>query len=156
MDALAILYQNPIAAPVLSFPCCKVYLTIETDACNKQIGCVLMQLRPDGAKKPPWCWSGTLNAKGKNYDTTHCEPLAVFWAILFLRFYLEGQRFKICTDHDAFIWILNLTVSIRRLARCSLPLSELDFEVLHRAEIKNEPGDALSQLEKDGTEKTLL
>lgn len=36
------------------------YVTLETDACNVQIGCSLLQDQPNGTTKPIGCWSRSL------------------------------------------------------------------------------------------------
>jgi hypothetical protein len=49
----------------------------------------------DGNNHPIGFWSQTLNAAERNYSTTEKESLAIVWAILQLRPYLEGKTFLI-------------------------------------------------------------
>lgn len=94
--------------------------SLDTDVCNKQMGWVLIQKQPDGYAKQVRCWYRSLNKAEKAYDTTHCECLAVVWAVLLLRTYLEQSRFTLCTEPDALRWILNVTDATGKLARCRL------------------------------------
>lgn len=84
---------------------------LDTDACDKKIRSVQLQKQPDRADRPiAYCFC-LLHEFERAYDTTHCRCLAVRWAVLLLRPYLEECRFTVCTDHDALKWNLNLTDS---------------------------------------------
>lgn len=91
MDALPLLRQSLIAAPVLAVPRSERYLLLETGTCDKQINCVPMKDHPHRANKPLWFCFRTLNAPEMNYDTTHCECQSTIWAILFLIPSMGGQ-----------------------------------------------------------------
>lgn len=117
MDVLATLQQNIIGAPVFSLPSRKSVLKSDTDAGDKQLGCMLTQDPSDGAKKPLGDWSRTLSTADQNSDTTNLECLAIVWVILVLISYLQGQSLRICTNYDARKWILNLVNTTERLAR---------------------------------------
>lgn len=75
---------------------------ISTDACDKQLGCVLRYQRLDGHNTLFNFWSPALNNAERDYNTTPRECLDVLWAILLLPPHLEGIRFIIQTDHNAF------------------------------------------------------
>lgn len=70
-------------------------------------------------------------------STNHKEYLEVIWAITFLRFYLEGTRFTIKTDHEALRWSLTMTEATGKQARWRLRLRETEYDIVHRAGIKN-------------------
>lgn len=93
MDPMETLEKNRLAVPVLELPRSEGYMTVDTDLCDNQIGCVLCQDQTDGAMKPERYWSRVLNAAEQNYDTMHCECLDVAWAIFLLRHFLEVPRF---------------------------------------------------------------
>ena len=83
--------------PILTLPRIGRRYTIDTDACNVQIGCVLLQDQEDEkpTRKPIGYWSRTLFQAEQGYHTTERECLAVVWAVLLLRPYLEGADFTI-------------------------------------------------------------
>ena len=101
-------------------------------------------------------WSRTLSSAEKNYDTTNKECLAVVWAVLSLRPYLEGTRFLIRTDHDALKWLLNLTTPSGRLLRWKLRIQEYDYDITHRPGAQHKAADALSRIRTDGTDQRPL
>ena len=86
-----------IAPPVLALPKAEGKYTVDTDACDLQVGCVLLQEQEDGTNRPVGYWSRTLTKPEKAYTVTERECLAVVWAVLLLRPYLEGARFTVRT-----------------------------------------------------------
>lgn len=116
---------------------------MDTDACEKQVGCVVLKKQREGVPKPIGYWSRSLNKAEQEYDTTHRECLAVVWEVLMLRPYLEGSRFTIRTHHDALQWILNMADATDKSARWRLRLSELEFDIVHRAGVTHQPADIL-------------
>jgi RNase H-like domain found in reverse transcriptase/Reverse transcriptase (RNA-dependent DNA polymerase) len=84
-DTLCDALLNP---PILALPLIEGAFTLDTDASDHQLGCCL-QSQPDGSKRPVGYWSRGLTSAEKNYSTTEKECLAIVWAILHLRPYLE-------------------------------------------------------------------
>lgn len=78
----------------------QVPLTLDTNACVKQMGCALME-EQFATKKPLSDWYISLNALEQNYNTAHRELPAVVWTSWLLRPYLENHKFTICTYHIA-------------------------------------------------------
>lgn len=74
--------------------------------------------------------------------------MAVFWSLLMLWLYKEGSKFKLRTNHQALIWILDLVEVTRRLASWCFRLLKFDFELGHRPGVYNQPADAISRLSK--------
>jgi len=146
-----------ITPPILALPRSGLPMTVETDACDKQVGCVLLQDQPDGQPmKPLGYWSRSLNKAERNYNTTQRECLAVVWAVLMLRPYLYGTRFTLRTDHESLRWILNLSDASGKLQRWRLRLLEFEFDVVHRPGIKHQAADALSRLNTQGEDEEPL
>ena len=136
--------------PILALPRRSGHITVETDACDRQLGAVLLQAQADGTNKPIGFFSRSLTSAERNYDTTERECLAVVWACLLLRPYIELQRFTVITDHEALKWLLTYKESTGRLARWRLRLLEYDFDIQYRKGIKHQAADALSRLETNG------
>lgn len=76
-------------------------------------------------------------------NTTHLEYLAVVWVVLFLFSYLEGTRITVQKDHEPLKAKLNLADATCKLACWRLRLSEVEFDAVHRAVVKNQTADAL-------------
>ena len=147
LEAFEKLRQKLLDPPILALPRADGRFTLDTDASNYQIGCTLLQDQPDGSKHPIGYWSRGLTSAEKNYSTTEQECLAIVWAVLQLRPYLEGKRFVIRTDHHALRWVLSLADAQGRLARWRLRLLEFDFEVQYSPGKAHYAADTLSRLE---------
>ena len=87
------LRQAMLSPPILRLPREGHPYVLDTDASQGQIGCALLQLDADeDVLHPVGYWSRTLNDAERNYSTTERECLAVVWAVLLLRAYLEGRK----------------------------------------------------------------
>lgn len=146
--AVDVLKDKLIFPPILDLPRLNSKYTINTNACDTQMGRVLLQEQEEKLLKPTGYWSRSLCDAEPRYDITHKECLTVVWAVFLLRLYLEGSHFIIKTDHQALGWILSLKESPWGLARWRLRLMELDFEVDHRADHYPQAADAMSCLPK--------
>ena len=145
-DTLRDALLNP---PILALPRIEGAFTLDTDASDHQLGCCLLQDQPDGTKHPIGYWSRGLTSAEKNYSTTEKECLAIVWAILHLRPYLEGQKFIIRTDHHSLRWVLNLSDAQGRLARWRLRLLEFDYEVQYHPGALHHGADTMSRLRSE-------
>ncbi len=96
------LIEKVTSPPVLALPRLVLKYSVDTDACDYQIGCALFQTDGDGERKPLGFWSRTLAPAEPNYSTTEKEWLAVIFAVQICRLYLEGEKFTIFTDHAAY------------------------------------------------------
>jgi hypothetical protein len=85
-----------IEPPILTLPKEGKSYTLDVDACDYQIGACLLQQQDDGKLLPCGYYSLTLNGAERNYSTPEKECLAVVWATLLLRPYLEGTLFTGC------------------------------------------------------------
>jgi hypothetical protein len=115
--------------PILALPRAEGLFILDTDASQETIGCCLFQEQVGGTRHPVGYWSRGLKSVEQNYATTEKECLAIVWAVMQLRPYLEGKHFVIRTDHNSLRWVLNLSDAHGRLARWRLRLLEFDFEV---------------------------
>jgi RNase H-like domain found in reverse transcriptase len=115
LRAFEALRQCLLTPPILALPKADGQFTLDTDASSDQIGCCLLQEQSD-EKHLLGYWSRGLTSAEHNYSPTEKECLAIAWAILTLRPYLEGRRFIIRTDHHSLRWVLNLADAQGRLA----------------------------------------
>lgn len=106
--AVGVLKDKLVAPPVLALPQLAGQYTIDTDACDTQIGCVILQEQEDKVSNPTRYWSRSLYETERHYDRTHKKCLAVIWAVLLLGPYLDGSHFVVRTNLQALRLILNL------------------------------------------------
>ena len=155
-DAFSTLKKKLMSPPILALPRPGYPYTVDTDACNTQVGCCLLQEQPDGNLHPVGYWSRTLSEPERNYSTSEQECLAIVWSLLMLRPYLEGSAFTIRTDHDPLKWLLNITDPTGRLGRWRLRLSEFDFTVQYRPGRKHNLADGMSRILTEGGDRSKL
>lgn len=63
---------------------------------------------------------------------------------------------EIQTDYEALRWILSIPRVTRRLPRCHLRLSELEYDIVHQACVKYQATDALPPLKTKYESQTIL
>ena len=119
-----------------------------TNASKIALGAILSQ-KDDNNKEHPIVYdSKVLTKYESNYDTTRLEASAIIWAVKKFRPYLHGRKFKIITDHNALIWLLNSDRSNvnSKYVRWRLFLQEFDYEIVHRKGRIHQSVDALSRI----------
>lgn len=89
----------------------------DKDACDIQIGCVLLQKQQDEMTRPSGYWSHSLTSAECVYDTTQREYLATEWTVPLPRLYRESTRFANKTDYSSLKWILNKSSACGRFVR---------------------------------------
>lgn len=88
-------------SPISSLPHLGAPYTLDTDACENQVGYVLIQEKPeDGTLKPISCCPRTLNPTEHNKQTNHRKLFSISSIVLLQLPYLEETHFNIRTDHD--------------------------------------------------------
>lgn len=97
-----------ITPSVLALPRSNVKYTIDSDACDTQVGYDLLQKKDDKILKSIKYWSRSLCDAKRRYDMTHKDCLVVVWVVLTLKPYLEGSHFLIRADHWGLQRILDL------------------------------------------------
>ena len=126
------------------------------DASEYQLGACLLQEQADGKLAPCGYYYRTLNPAEWNYSALEKECLAVVWAVLFLRPYLERVHFVIRSGQVALRWLLDLKNPSGRLERWGLRLEEFNFEILYRLGIKNSLADGCRGPGSHGSDKARL
>lgn len=74
---------------------------VRNDACDKQVGCVLLQELEFGKFRQIGYLSKTLNDVEKNYDSNREECLALVWANFMLYPYLKEGLYVVKTNHQS-------------------------------------------------------
>lgn len=132
-------------APVLSEADFSKMFFIQCDASTTGVGSVLFQLDDEGNEKPIYYFSRKLNKAQQKYSVTELECLAAVLSVQKFRPFIEGQSFKIITDHSSLRWLMSHKDHSGRLARWSLKLQAFDFVIEHRRGKDNLVPDALSR-----------
>jgi len=132
LAAFEYLKERLTSNPILALPRRECLFILDTDACAVQIGCTLLQQQLDKRILMVGFYSRCLIPTEQNYLTTDRECLAVVWACLVLRLYLEGQEFLMRTHHSSLRWLLNMDSAQGRVARWRLRLSEFRYKVCTR------------------------
>lgn len=101
LQAMSTVKNSLISPPVQALPYFGGHVILDTNACNVQISCFLLQKPRDDTTKLIACWLSSFPGTSQRYDTTQLKCLAVFWSVLLSRPYLKGHRFKIRADHEA-------------------------------------------------------
>lgn len=130
----------------LAFPDRDAEISIATDASDSGTGAVLQQ-RTDGAWKPIAFFSRKLSSSESKYSAYDRELLAIFRAIKRFRYFIEGRRFHVLTDHKP------LTTTFLRNKDSYTPhqLRHMDFisqfttDIRYIKGVENTPADALSR-----------
>lgn len=118
---------------------------INCDASTTGIGGVLSQLDENNIERPIYYFSQKLSPRQRVYSITELECLAAVASVKKFRAFVEGQPFKIVTDHASLKWLMQQRDLSGRLARWSLKLQAFDFEIEHRRGVENIVPDALSR-----------
>lgn len=145
-DAWTHLRDALLAEPVLAHPRFDQPFRLSTDASANGLGAVLSQQQPDGSERPVAYASRALRGAERRYAAVELELLGLVFAVVHFRYYLNGSRFVVLTDHAALQYMRERTATNARLLRWSLLLAEFDFEVQYRPGSKMAHVDALSRL----------
>ncbi|KAK4388623.1 Retrovirus-related Pol polyprotein from transposon [Sesamum angolense] len=133
-----------IRAPVLALPNFSKPFIVETDACGKGIGAVLMQ---EG--RPIAYLSKALAAKNMGLSTYEKEFLALLLAVTKWKHYLQGNHFVIRTDQKSLKHILDQRIDSILQQKWITKLLGLSYEVQYKKGSENRAADALSRVEHD-------
>ena len=131
-------------APILAYPNLTDTFVIDTDASDTAIGAVLSQIQ-NGEEKVIGYGSKTLSKEERNYCVTRRELLAVVHFVEHYKYYLQGKKFVVRTDHSSLRWMLNQKDLQDQLARWIQKLSTYDFDIEFRPGKKHGNADAMSR-----------
>lgn len=133
-----------VSPPVLAIPCATGKFILDCDASNEAIGGELLQVQ-HGTERVIAFASFSLSKHEKRYCTTRKELLAVVRFTRHFRHYLLGCEFKIRTDHNSLIWLMNFRHPQGQLARWLEELSSYSMTIEYRPGRLHGNADALSR-----------
>ncbi|KAJ3685218.1 hypothetical protein LUZ61_014382 [Rhynchospora tenuis] len=138
--AFQFLKQTMTQAPVLSMPDFSKPFTVETDACDKGIGAVLIQ-----EKRPIAFISKSLGIKSVGLSTYEKEFLALLTAVQKWKHYLVGGPFVIKTDQISLKYLLEQRIHHTMQHKGLCKLLGLDYTIEYKRGVENVVADALSR-----------
>lgn len=144
-SAFTQLKQAICSAPVLRIFDPDLLTFVDTDASGFAIGAVLLQTDRQGNAHPIAFTSRKLQPAERNYPTHEQELLAVIHALRTWRYYLDGTKFTVNTDHDTLRHFPTQPKLTRRQARWMELLQEYDFDFKYKRGVDNIVPDALSR-----------
>lgn len=91
-----------VSSSLIAFPSSAGLRTLNTDACDKHFGCMLLQRRKDETIWSVWYWLCKLYDTEKRYDITQVRFWGMVWSVLILRFFWN-QYGSINLSHHNFL-----------------------------------------------------
>lgn len=134
-------------ATTLAHPVANAQLSLVTDASDVAVGAVLQQ-HLNGKVEPLGFFSRKLTPTESKYSTYDKELLAIYSAIKFFRYMVEGREFTIFTDHRPITYAFSQKsdkASPRQLRHLEF-ISQFSTDVRHVAGEANVVADAFSRV----------
>lgn len=126
--------------PFLQQPDWDVPFVLETDASAVGLGAVLMQ---NGL--PVVYGSKTLNNAERKYSATEREILAIVHFCDSFRYFLEGRKFTLRTDHQPLVYMARQADPHHKYARWISRLQAYDFDLEYTPGVENLAADYFSR-----------
>ncbi|GFO20836.1 Pol polyprotein [Plakobranchus ocellatus] len=140
--------KNLTSTHVLAHYCAGRETIIAADASNAGLGAVLLQIQPDGSRRPVSYISRSLTPAEKNYAVIEKEALAATWASERFSEYILGSTYTIETDHKPLVPLLTTKELYKmppRIQRFRLRLMRFSPNVIHVSGKQQISADALSR-----------
>ena len=140
-----------VNATKLAHPVPKAKIAVTTDASEIAIGAVLEQL-VKGEWQPLGFFSKQLSQAQQKYSTFDRELLAIHLAIRKFRYYVEGFKFTVYTDHMPLLAALEMASEPHsaRQTRQLAAIAEYTMDIQHVSGRANVVADALSRVQPSG------
>lgn len=139
--------EELVQATVLSFPIPNAVIGVKIDASAFAMGASLEQYI-NNTWKPLAFYSKKFNNAQMKYSTYDRELLAIYSAIKYFRYFLEGRPFKIFTDHKPLIFAFeqNLNKATPRQSRQLDYIAQFSTDINHISGADNVVADTLSRI----------
>ena len=144
-EALWVLKEKIMSAPVLVFPDFNKPFLLETDASKEGLGAVLSQKQDDECYHPVAFGSRTLTPSEQNYHSSKLEFLALKWSITeHFKEYLAYAPFMVRTDNNPLTYMLTTpNLDATRHHWVGAPVS-YKFSLEYQKGLDNAAADVLS------------
>lgn len=139
-----------IHSPVLALFQPSLPIVVTCDASDYALGAELSQLQDNGELRPVAFASKILTDCERRYSTGEKEALACVWSVKKWDRYLRGTHFKLLTDHQALVTLLQSPDTSgkkpARITRWASALLDYNFTMEYKRGSSNTVADALSRL----------
>lgn len=149
--AFQALKQALVTAPVLALPDFSQTFVVETDACSRGVGAVLLQ-----NNHPLAFISRALGPRHLGLSTYEKECLAILLAIDKWRPYLQHSEFVIRTDQRSLAHLDDKRLTTPWQHKALTKLLGLTYRIVYKKGSENRVADALSRHIHEGTEEFLM
>ncbi len=151
-EAFKIAKESISRTTMLHFHRADAPLSLQTDASDQAVGAVLQQ-KVNNDWQPLAFFSRALEPAQQRYSTFDRELLAIFLAIKYFKYMLEGRPFTVFTDHRPLTTALNSrTDKSPRQARHLEFVSQFTTDIRYVKGTDNAAADALSRFNIDSIE----
>ena len=135
------------SAPILKHFQPELPITIEADASDYALCCILSQPSPQGDLHPVCYYSRKFSAAELNYPIYDKELLAVVAGFKHWRVYVEGAQHlvQVFTDHKNLEYFSTARTTSRRHSRWAATLAAYDYKITYRKGTANGKADAFSR-----------
>jgi hypothetical protein len=131
--------------PVLRLPDFGMPFVVQTDASEKAVGGVLLQLDGKGGSYAVAYRSEKLPSLKQAWPTHDRELYAIVSAVTGWRHYLEGKKFVVETDHRPLLHIMTQKDLTNKQVRWVTKLANFDFSLVYRPGTQMGVADCLSR-----------
>ncbi|XP_026439743.1 uncharacterized protein LOC113338565 [Papaver somniferum] len=128
-------------APFLALPDFNKPFTLDTDACSRGVGALLLQ-----ENMPITFFSKPLGPKALALSTYEKEFLAIVMAVQKWKHYLGHNQFVINTDHQSLKYLMEQKLSSAFLQKWLVKLMGFDYVIRYKKSKDNQVVDELSRL----------
>jgi len=132
-------------APVLMSPNYKKKFNIASDASANGIGGVVFQLDESNKERPIAYYSRQLIDREKNWSIYERELLALVECLKHFRYFVEGNKINLFTDHKAIMFLNNQPKLNAKQARWISYLNLFNYKIHYREGALNRVADGLSR-----------
>ena len=131
--------------PVVAFPDWSKAFILITDASDVAVGGVIMQHGDDGTQKIIATCSHKLSSTEQRWSTIERECYGLIYSIRKFKYFLEGRKFFIKTDHKPLVFLDKRDYNNAKIRRWQQELQQYTFTICHIAGTDNGIADLLSR-----------
>ena len=145
-EAFELLKKALITSPILAHPDPSKPYTLYTDASDKAVGAILVQLDGDGIERVIAYASHKLSGAQLHWPVIEKEAYGVVYALKKFHPYLWGAKFEIHTDHKPLKSMFTSEIRNTKVQRWAINIAEYGAPILYHPGRLNIRADMLSRI----------